>query len=564
MGSTRILILSILLSATAMAQNEHVLERVNQRTDRVSFFDVQRGPDHGWIISGQANPGTNISAPMYFVQSTDSAGAVIWDHGHDLMPLTYDGTEPANRDKISVLSDGSVVVVGMQDGCDVITGVSNLIKLSPSGTLEWNKEFGELSGFDPENVFDRLATNATDKIAIASSDSIILYQTNGDLLAKWRVTDSGVRCLRWQSDTTLLVAAASKIIRYKEDGVLLDSVSLPPTSFAIDIHHSSDTTWVLTDDLVHLFDQQFQFTSSIDVSILGTSLAFEEVDGAVHLSDESGLWRITPEYDLENVLGYSNDVAASSVGHGVVMTVSTDYENSRTSGLMKSYRWDGTSIEHTDDVELLVTLDSIYTHAGFQSGPEPIFVHWASLSPRIVNHSQDSLFKVMVSYSDQYVPGFCGFPGFTVIEEHLAMGHLDTVSINFPPFRVGYYGPFIGDSVLTYSVCIVAQSPNDHLDIFPSDNIWCDDLSFVLPLAIDEAGKDILSVYPNPTTGIVNLPQIDALSWELFDPTGRLIANGGTRAELNLETMRLAQQTYGLLLTVGENRRMVKLVYLKP
>lgn len=558
------LFLIVLIGSFSAARSQNVIERVNQRTDRVSLFEVQHGPDGNWIISGQANPGTNIPAPLYFVQSVYATGDTIWDFGHGLMPTTYATAAPADRDKIIVLPDGSVILAGMQDGCDVLTGISSLIKLTPSGAVEWSYQFGGTNVYHPEVAYDRMATNATTKIAVASSDTIRFYQTDGAFSDKWEVQDAPIRCMRWETDTTLLVAASSKLIRFGTNGELLDSVSLPNSSFGIDLHTSENKIWVMTQNSIHVLNEQFQPVANIDLSIsTGSALDFEEVDGATWVSNKNGLWSISPQYELENELMFNNEVSASAVNDGIVMTVSTVEQNNRTTGLMKSYRMGGTSIEHTDDVELLVHLDSVVTVTDFDQ--VPIFTHWAYLTPRIVNHSQDVLQKVMISYSEQYLPAFCGTGGVSLIAENIELAISDTLELNFPPFQVGYYGPFTGDSTITYSACIVAESPNDHLDIFPSDNIWCQDLDFVLPLGIETQSVASLqqSVYPNPTTGIVNLPQIDNLKWELFEVTGRLVSSGSGNITINLSQLGLAEQTYALKLTTNQIQTVVKLVYLQ-
>ncbi len=555
------LVLSLSFSFTIQSQN--VIERVNQRTDRVSFLNVLTGPEKSWILSGQANPGTNIPASLYFIQSVDSTGETIWDFDHWLMPNTYETALPSNRDKAIVLPDGSVVLVGLQDGCDYITGISELIKLTPSGLVEWSHEFGEMSGYNPDRFFDRLATNATTKIAIASSDSIIFFHSDGTFISKWEVENTPVRCMRWETDSTLLVAASSKVIRFGLDGEILDSISLQNNSLGIDIHHTSGKVWIMTQDSIHVPDEQFQPISSINLSSLsGTIRDFREVDGAVWVTDKNGLWSISSGYELVNELMFSNQVVSSDILDGVVMTASTIEQNNRTTGLMKSYLLDGTSVEHADDVELLVHVDSIVTVTGFNSGPEPIFVHWAYLTPSIINHSQTVLSKVMVSYSEQYLPGFCGPGGVSLITESIDLTYSDTLALNFPAFRVGYYGPFTGDSTVTYSVCLVAESPNDHLDIFPSDNIWCENLNFVLPLGINQPTTSPLTIYPNPTTGIVNLPQIGNLKWQLFDATGRLVAEGSGGNQIDLRAFGLMEQVYLLKLKADRDETNVKLILL--
>lgn len=52
------------------------------------------------------------------------------------------------------------------------------------------------------------------------------------------------------------------------------------------------------------------------------------------------------------------------------------------------------------------------------------------------------------------------------------------------------------------------------------------------------------SVYPNPTTGIVNLPLVDNLQWQLFDATGRLVAEGSGGKRIDLREFGLVEAAY--------------------
>ncbi|MCF8461393.1 MAG: N-acetylmuramoyl-L-alanine amidase [Flavobacteriales bacterium] len=70
------------------------------------------------------------------------------------------------------------------------------------------------------------------------------------------------------------------------------------------------------------------------------------------------------------------------------------------------------------------------------------------------------------------------------------------------------------------------------------------------------------SVYPNPTTGIVNLPKIDNLKWQLFDATGRLVTEGNREKQIDLRAFGLAKQVYSLSLFDANKVITVPLVYI--
>lgn len=71
------------------------------------------------------------------------------------------------------------------------------------------------------------------------------------------------------------------------------------------------------------------------------------------------------------------------------------------------------------------------------------------------------------------------------------------------------------------------------------------------------------SVYPNPTTGIVNLPQVKNLSWQLFDATGRLIQEGVNQQQINLGAMNLPEQVMLLRLVSDESQTTLRISYIK-
>ncbi len=72
------------------------------------------------------------------------------------------------------------------------------------------------------------------------------------------------------------------------------------------------------------------------------------------------------------------------------------------------------------------------------------------------------------------------------------------------------------------------------------------------------------SVYPNPTTGIINLPQVDNLKWQLFDAAGKSVAEGTEAKRIDLLNLGLSEGSYSLLLTNDQIRTAIKLIYLKP
>jgi hypothetical protein len=80
-------------------------------------------------------------------------------------------------------------------------------------------------------------------------------------------------------------------------------------------------------------------------------------------------------------------------------------------------------------------------------------------------------------------------------------------------------------------------------------------------VGLDELTRQ--SVYPNPTTGIVNLPQIENLTWQLFDATGKLISEGNGEKQVDLRELMITEQILLLRLVLGETHTTLKVSYLR-
>jgi N-acetyl-anhydromuramyl-L-alanine amidase AmpD len=83
------------------------------------------------------------------------------------------------------------------------------------------------------------------------------------------------------------------------------------------------------------------------------------------------------------------------------------------------------------------------------------------------------------------------------------------------------------------------------------------------PVSVEAYDNHELSVYPNPTTGVVNIPQIKNLTWQLFDASGRLVAEGNDAEQIDLRTFGLAEQFLSLRITVDDKTSNLKISYLK-
>jgi len=83
------------------------------------------------------------------------------------------------------------------------------------------------------------------------------------------------------------------------------------------------------------------------------------------------------------------------------------------------------------------------------------------------------------------------------------------------------------------------------------------------PVSAEAFDKREFKVYPNPTTGIVTLPKIENLTWQLFDATGRLVGEGNGEQQLDIRALKLAEQILSLRLQSNEHQKTIKISFLK-
>ncbi len=416
-------------------------------------------------------------------------------------------------------------------------------------------------GENATTPYDKVADGLGLNHAIASQDSILTLNDEGEILHRWPAPSQPVHCMRWENDTTLLVGAGNGIFRIHMDGTILISVSLDNTEYIQDFRREGERVLALTPSQIAVLSDGLEFSHWIPTP--AETYGFVDADDEVWLSAGGALHGID-ENGLTQLLETGKEAMAYK--DGLVMTASSVGHHGRSGGRMKSYLMDGITVSHEDDVELLATVDSTSVTSHSSSPPYgPFYTFYAHSTVRVVNHSESTLDKVLLSFFAEYSMALCGIPGQTIVAENLNLAPGDTATV---PFQDLYtlYTPFTGDSILTVELCLVAVSPNDHLDIFPDDNQWCGEVTFTVPVGIEEAdAPQKLKVYPNPTTGIVFLPNANGSMLEVLDATGRRIALSQlTSDRVDLRGMGVSEGVYVLRVSDHSRSSALRVILTQP
>jgi hypothetical protein len=542
------------------------IDRMDQHTDIVHYDEVFPLGEDAWLFAGRGNIHGGQPSAMYFLCARTDSGDLLWELKHDLMPASYWGnTSTVRAKKISVLQDDGVVIVGVVDGCDVVTGQSAVTRLDNDGEPVWQLEF-TFSDFNHipgshAGIFDRLADGFSAYHAIASQDSIISLNDEGEILHRWLSPASPVHCMRWENDTILLVGAGNGVFRTRIDGTVLSSLSLEGAEHVMDIRKDGDRVLGLTSDQIAVLSDELQFSHWIPTP--AETYGFVDADDEVWLSAGGVLHRIE-----ENALTQLLETGTEAMAYrdSVVMTASSAGHHGRSGGRMKSYLMeDGTNVNHEDDVELLATVDSVSSSQYYSPVFSAIYTFRAHTTVKVVNHSGNILDKVLLSYFAQYGMAFCGTPGQSIIADNLNLAPGDTATIPFSNIYLTS-GPMTENSIHSMELCLVAVSPDDHLDIYPDDNQWCDEVTFTVPIGIDEiASPEKMKAFPNPTTGIVFLPNANGSMLEVMDATGRRIALSQlTSDRIDLRGMGVSEGVYLLRLDSGDTGKVARVILTTP
>jgi N-acetyl-anhydromuramyl-L-alanine amidase AmpD len=86
-----------------------------------------------------------------------------------------------------------------------------------------------------------------------------------------------------------------------------------------------------------------------------------------------------------------------------------------------------------------------------------------------------------------------------------------------------------------------------------------------VPLTVGMEELAGTSIYPNPTSGIIHLPQVDGLRWELIDASGRMIGNGSSALRvLNLREYTSADGIYVLRMVSDKAVHSERIALIQP
>jgi hypothetical protein len=285
--------------------------------------------------------------------------------------------------------------------------------------------------------------------------------------------------------------------------------------------------------------------------------------GLYQLADDGTVTLLFPWPALPNLI-----TTACAVRNGTVLAVGNTDISGRNTGIIRTLSMGGDAVEHDQDVEVLLQVDSAWTeYAG------PGFYPWnrrADLTGLVVNHGTDTLRSVVLSMW-KYVP-FLLCDQFTnrIDTAGLTLAPGDTVSLPFGIVDVAL-GLTQGQVAnATAEICIVALAPDLLADRATDDNTACSTVDYVLGVH-ELSHNSSLSLAPNPAINscvVSGLASMGApVHLAIMDLTGRIVSEHFNTASTNtmqLDISGLPPATYILSAEGVRGRAMTKLVIARP
>jgi len=555
-------VFTILLALPLMVRAQPLIEVTDQRADAVELNNVLRYGEDAWLFSGTANPEGGIWTSKYFITARKDNGDVIWDYGHNLMEINWSSISNTAGDVLSILPNKGILLIGAVDYCDVASYINKVIRLDSTGALLW--EFEQLDSEYSEFRLRMLARGDGAYHAIAGLDSVLMLNDSGEIVNHWLSPISPIQRMQWINDSTLMIATTTELCLTKTDGAPISLTTLSSGNIGMELHSDNSGILVLTNDSLYHFTSELQLDWSLSLQALDASQREFVIDNEnVYINDGIRLWKLETDTALAVALEFSlltnlYEKPSAALRGDFVMTASSILNHYRTSGIIKSYVILGTTVSHLDDVDISLQIDSTWLTL-YSNDPNyfPLYYHKANFTALVTNRSPNNLNKILVSFRFPSAFGMCGSPGITIIQDSISVAPDEILTIPFNNVTV-IYGPYISNQ----QICVVAISPNDHIDLNPSDNEGCLDIQF--PVGIEELTFETpVCIYPNPAN------QFITVSWEkdemseirFFDSAGKEVMHISAIQQSNqIDISSLPNGVYTMQLTQEKTNSRHKIV----
>jgi hypothetical protein len=543
-------------------------------TGKAQFIEVadQRGPDvvYNKIID---------LGDRYVIGAWENReGETYGGSGHLIIIAGYDGVEIASIPVPMTLTGewewgfvsalirspvGGFYVAGFWDACDV-ADTSRLIHFGPDGTVLFNTTTPMNWGY---GGYDVLAEEPFDHLAFISDSEITITDQMGDSITSWPNPNPGSWQTpvfgRWLPNGDLLLIAGGRIQVVDIGGNTLLEKQFTETIY--DTRLYQDEILALSADSVHRL--------SLELTLLGSTPYTAGVGEPRFLTSDPAYFQVGHQLYQWTTLGTTlvldpellegQAIRSMTVRNDTLFTCGNNEAHGFTAGLLRSYALDGsTSVRDVDAAIESVVVDSTWTYPATWN-PNYMYIR-ANLEITIRNEGTVPIQSLVLGRRIGIPAAMCGLPSgqIPVTELPLMPGNSMTMLAEDLLISVSYIGTSVNDVI--NNICIVAQSPNGHVDRNHSNDRAC--VTLTTPVGMEELQGSPLTIYPNPFTDRIALEldgSVGRVEIQLFDLQGRMVHSAsfdGVQRTVMMELPDITEGTYVLQLRSGDVLRTQRVV----
>lgn len=497
----------VLLAPLTAPLAAQLFERADARTFDTRYQHALPVGDGCWALVGETSFAGNH---LLSVRAAD--GSVNWEAAGAYF---MDGS----AGDVVLMPDSGLLHAGLYDGCDYTAPWSRIRRYAPDGTLLWTKQYQWEESHPPYLP----ASGSISRIAVAG-DSVHVLDLEGSLLHRWPVpsTSGYLWRMHWLGDEALGLFYGNGAIRLcSPTGSTIASASTGQP--ILDAHYDGAVLHVLHAQSVHSFSASLEPLGIAALPSGATARRLHPTSDGLFISNSAGLLR-KEDNALISLFAWpglpASTTHAAAVRDGTVLAAGATTIANHRNGFLRTHDLTGAAVQRTEDVEVLLAVDSAWMEFIGSSGP-PYWRRKASLRVRIVNHGTQPIDRVTVSSKSQAPWVLCEEPGLHVQATGLALPPGDTALV--------WTGIHIAQMAVLLSaanpgeVCVVATAPNGVVDRAPADNVACQSVRFTAGMA--ERAWPLLLVAPNPAVGACRVAGLATLGahvrFALRDAMGR-------------------------------------------
>lgn len=504
-------------------------EQADQRSEEIRLDRALPVGGGRWAVIGKC-----AFAGCHMISVVAENGSVVWeDLGNYGIGVGYGD--------VTQMPDSGLLHVGIYDGCDYLGPDSRVRRFASDGTILWELYITPWQAYPPVMA----AEGTSSRIAVASQDSVLILDMDGTAVGGFAVASSNLQDVLWGGDSTLFLHRGVEVERVGLDGAELASVVIG--SNVADIHWDGQQLFVLANDSVRRYDQDlFPLGNTLLTDLDGNS-GFVTADSSLYVRTTNGIHQLADDGSSTFLFPWPALPALTTTGcavrNGTVLSVGNTNITDRSTGIVRTLSMGGVAVQHDQDVEVMVQVDSAwteYTGLGFYPWERK-----ADLTGYVVNHGADTLHSVVLSMWVQVPFLLCGQIANRIDTAGIAVAPGDTLSLPFGVVDVALGLTTNQASNITGHICIVALAPDRLADRDPTDNTACATVDFVLG-SEDRKTEDPVSVFPNPVIDRCLVSGLDNLGsrvrLRILDSVTRVVTErfsniGSDRLELDLSTL---------------------------